>query len=211
LQVPEDLIGKSVQCPECKHTFTAAVEEEQRISTVPTPVPAPAPPTPKTPEWDKKASSRSSKPGKKRRSEDDDEYDVEERDEDEDDDDYEERRRRRRRSSSNRARLAPHRGSMILAFGIISLVGGLALGVPVIFGLVAWIMGNTDLNEMREGRMDPEGEGMTQAGRIMGMIATILAIVGTVLFCGLFGCAILLPIFAVGAGAANQRPPMRRN
>lgn len=27
LQVPEELIGKKVQCPECKHTFTAALPE----------------------------------------------------------------------------------------------------------------------------------------------------------------------------------------
>ena len=33
-------------------------------------------------------------------------------------------------------------------------------------------MGNSDLVEMRAGRMDPEGEGVTQAGRICGMIGT---------------------------------------
>src|SRR5262249_23640495 len=71
---------------------------------------------------------------------------------DEHDDDYEERPRRRRD-------LIPHRGTMILVFGILSLVI-----CPIIFGPMAWVMGNGDLAQIRGGRMDPEGEGTTQAG-----------------------------------------------
>jgi hypothetical protein len=37
---------------------------------------------------------------------------------------------------------------------------------------------------MRAGRMDPEGEGQTQAGRICGMIATILMLVSVVIIAG---------------------------
>src|SRR5262249_13243524 len=66
----------------------------------------------------------------------------------------------------------PHRGTMILVFGILSLVMG-CLGI--VFGPIAWTMGNADLVEMRAGRMDPEGEGMTNAGRVCCMIGTILA------------------------------------
>src|SRR5262245_43914396 len=54
--------------------------------------------------------------------------------------------------------MKPHRGVMILVFGILSWC------VCLIFGIVAWVMGNSDLREMREGRMDPSGESMTQAG-----------------------------------------------
>jgi hypothetical protein len=57
--------------------------------------------------------------------------------------------------------LKPHRGGMLLAFGIL-----------------AWVMGNGDLKEMADGRMDPSGEGMTKAGKILGMIGCILHIVG---------------------------------
>lgn len=39
-------------------------------------------------------------------------------------------------------------------------------------------MGSGDLKEMAAGRMDRTGEGMTKAGKIIGMIACILAIVG---------------------------------
>jgi hypothetical protein len=76
---------------------------------------------------------------------------------------------------------------MILVFGIISLV------VCAPFGIAAWVMGNNDLAAMRRGEMDPSGEGTTQAGRICGMIATILMIVG----CVGYG---LLVVLMVGAG-----------
>jgi hypothetical protein len=72
--------------------------------------------------------------------------------------------------------LRPHRGVLILVFGIL----GLVLCFP--FGIAAWLMGNGDLNEIRSGRMDPEGEGLTQAGRICGIVATALALLVMLLF-----------------------------
>ncbi len=62
--------------------------------------------------------------------------------------------------------LQPNRGSTVLTLGILSLV----LCSPL--GVAAWVMGNTDLEAMRRGEMDPTGEGLTQAGRICGMIGT---------------------------------------
>src|SRR4051794_5361388 len=47
----------------------------------------------------------------------------------------------------------PHRGSTVLVLGILSLVIGCT---GPILGPIAWIMGNTDLAEIRAGRMDPE-------------------------------------------------------
>jgi len=84
--------------------------------------------------------------------------------------------------------LAPHRGVMILVFGILGLV------VCIIFGILAWIFGNADIAEMDAGRMDPTGRGMTSAGRVLGMVACILAIVGVVI-------AVL--VMAVGGVAAS--------
>jgi len=72
--------------------------------------------------------------------------------------------------------LRPHRGVLILVFGIL----GLVLCFP--FGIAAWIMGNGDMKEIRSGRMDPTGEGLTQAGRICGIVATVLALLGVVVF-----------------------------
>ena len=58
-----------------------------------------------------------------------------------------------------------------MALGILGLV------VCVICGIIAWVMGNNDLREMNAGTMDPAGRGMTNAGKICGMISVILTIV----------------------------------
>ncbi len=72
--------------------------------------------------------------------------------------------------------MRPHRGVMILVFGILGLV------CCVIFGIVAWVMGNGDLREMNAGRMDPSGQSLTQAGKICGIISVALAILGIVIW-----------------------------
>lgn len=87
-----------------------------------------------------------------------------------------------RRPRSRSSHLAPHRGGMILAFGILGWT------VCGLFAPFAWVMGNTDLAEMQAGRMDPSGEGLTQAGKIIGMIQCILMIVGIVIV-GVMMCA----------------------
>src|SRR5437773_6137619 len=80
------------------------------------------------------------------------------------DDYYEDKPRRKR---VRRSDLLPHRGTMILVLGIFSLVFGL---IGIVLGPMAWVMGNNDLREIRAGRMDPEGESTTNAGRICGII-----------------------------------------
>jgi hypothetical protein len=84
--------------------------------------------------------------------------------------------------------LRPHRGGVVLALGILGLV------VCFICGIIAWIMGKNDLREMDSGRMDPSGRGLTQAGRICGMVGVILPIAVICLW-------LLIAIF-IGAGAA---------
>ena len=73
--------------------------------------------------------------------------------------------------AGERPHLAPHRGSLVLVLGILGLV---TCFIP---GIIAWSMGNTDLREMRAGRMDRTGESQTNAGRICGMISVIMAAV----------------------------------
>jgi hypothetical protein len=81
--------------------------------------------------------------------------------------------------------MKPHRGTLILVLGILSLV------VCGPLGIAAWIMGSGDLKAMDAGIMDPGGRGNTNAGKICGMIATILLLIGvaigTLIF--LFGFA----------------------
>ena len=78
---------------------------------------------------------------------------------------------------------AGHRGGLILAFGILTWFTCPALGV------MAWILGNADLREIREGRMDPAGLGFTQAGRTLGMVHFILFVIASVV--GLFSFLIV--------------------
>lgn len=63
------------------------------------------------------------------------------------------------------------------------------------FGIAAWIMGNGDLKKIAGGQMDPEGEGLTKAGKICGIISVILTIVVIAIY------AIII-VLAVGAAAA---------
>lgn len=66
--------------------------------------------------------------------------------------------------------LKPHRGTVVLVLGILGLV------CCLICGIVAWVMGNADLAEMDAGTMDPEGRGLTKAGKICGIVSVIIAI-----------------------------------
>lgn len=87
--------------------------------------------------------------------------------------------------------MRPHRGVMILVFGILGLV------CCVILGIVAWVMGNDDLKEMDAGRMDPSGRGLTQAGKICGIISVILQLVIVVIW---------LLVFVIAGAGVTTRP-----
>ena len=86
------------------------------------------------------------------------------------------------------AGLEPHRGTLILVLGILSLVlCGFFTGIP------AWIMGKGDLAKIKDGMRDPEGDGTTKAGMICGMICCIITAVSL---------AIVLFIVILGGGLA---------
>jgi hypothetical protein len=72
----------------------------------------------------------------------------------------------------------PHRGVLILVFGIVGLVMCMPLGIA------AWIMGNGELASMDRGELDPSGRGMTQAGKILGIISVVWFVVG-LMFAGM--------------------------
>ena len=83
----------------------------------------------------------------------------------------------------------PHRGVLILVLGIL----GIVLCMPL--GIAAWVMGNGDLAAMDRGEMDPEGRGMTQAGKICGIISValvVLTIAIVAMTVGFAGCAAAL-------------------
>lgn len=80
------------------------------------------------------------------------------------------------------APLEPHRGVLILVFGICGFA------VCAVFGIVAWIMGNGDLKKIKAGTMDPAGLSNTRIGKLLGIISTILSVV-------VFGLMILGMVF----------------
>jgi len=155
LSLPDTLIGQEVQCPTCGARFTAQGAGDAPPSREPASH-ARELPSSEPPRYDDDRGER-----RRRYADYDDDYGDE-------GDDF---RRMRRRD------LAPHRGGTILTLGILSIVFSC-----VIIGPMAWVMGNTDLAEIRAGRMDPEGEGLTRAGQICGIIGTIFGILACLYF-----------------------------
>jgi len=71
-------------------------------------------------------------------------------------------------------------------------LGILSLVVCAPIGIAAWIMGGGDLKAMDEGRMDPSGRSLTQAGKILGIIGLCLLLMGFVVF----AIALVIPLLA---------------
>jgi len=89
--------------------------------------------------------------------------------------------------------MKPHRGTLILILGIVSILFcGFLTGIP------AWIMGSADLKEMTAGTMDPSGRGQTQAGKVLGIIGTVLSVLSLIGF-------ILLFVLGVASTVTQQR------
>ncbi len=93
--------------------------------------------------------------------------------------------------------LRPHRGAMILVLGILGLV------ICFILGIIAWVMASGDLRQMDAGLMDPSGRGLTQAGKILGIVATVLNLIA---FVFVTIPMILAIIAAIASGAGGTGP-----
>lgn len=77
------------------------------------------------------------------------------------------------------------RGTMILVFGILSLVCcGLFLGIP------AWVMGNSALKDIARSGVVYSNRGTIKAGMICGIIGTALSALGIVFYLIVIGIAV---------------------
>jgi hypothetical protein len=94
--------------------------------------------------------------------------------------------------------MKPHRATTVLVFGILSLV----ICAPL--GIAAWVMGNNDLREMDHGLMDPGGRDSTSAGRVCGIIGTILFILGLLVMV-LWFSVVGVAVFAASQEAQNRQ------
>jgi len=77
--------------------------------------------------------------------------------------------------------LPPHRGGTIFTMGLMALICSVPnclccylmfMMIPALcLAIPAWVMGRADLLAMRQGGMDPSGEGQTRGGIVMAIIA----------------------------------------
>lgn len=76
----------------------------------------------------------------------------------------------------------------VLVLGIIGIV------LCQILGPIAWVMGNNELAAIDAGRRAPENRGTANAGRILGIIGTVLLALSIIaiifLFVGVFSLSV---------------------
>lgn len=99
-------------------------------------------------------------------------------------------------------RKEPHRGGVVLALGILSLLMGC---IGWVLGIIAWTMANADLAKMDRGVMEADGRSSTQAGKICGIVSVCLHALG--LLIGLFWFIVVVGIFGVVAAAGSKGTP----
>jgi hypothetical protein len=60
---------------------------------------------------------------------------------------------------------------------VLSLVSGVICPpVGLLLGIVAWVIGQGDLEKVRRREMSSEGEGSTNGGRICGILGTFVSL-----------------------------------
>lgn len=95
----------------------------------------------------------------------------------------------------------PDRGTIVLTLGILSIYPGIMIApLGLCLGLAAWVMGQGDLNKIKNNLMDPRGKDMTQWGWVLGIIGTIMNGLLTLCCLGMIGLMV----------AADSRPAPRK-
>jgi hypothetical protein len=97
--------------------------------------------------------------------------------------------------------MVPHRGGVILALGILSIVFGGGCGIGLILGIIGWSMANRDIREMDDGIKDASGRGTVQAGKICSIIGVCLGALGFIIGMIYLVFFVLLAAAAAAGGA----------
>ena len=74
--------------------------------------------------------------------------------------------------------MKPHRGAIVLLYGILGLV------ICPLLSVAAWLMASADLKEMALHEMDSSGRSLTNTGRILGIIGTAVMFAVLLYFAG---------------------------
>lgn len=83
---------------------------------------------------------------------------------------------------------------LALVLGIVSFLGcGLITAIP------AWIIGKKEVAEINEGRSPAAGRTMAQIGMILGIVATVLSVIGFIVWLVALGGLAMLG--AAGGGS----------
>lgn len=188
LQVPEELLGRKVQCPECLHTFTAELPPADKP---PSAAPSARKPAPAEADPDDRKTERGSSKETRRRYDDD--YGRRREEEDE----FDERLGRRRSIRRSRADEKPGKvtsiGVMALVGGIISILiaviwGGATCCIwpgayySLVIGILAIVKGSALLGDSARDHAPPIGTGVMLIinvinGDVMSVVLGILILV----------------------------------
>jgi predicted Zn finger-like uncharacterized protein len=191
LKLQDADVGKTVRCPTCNQIFAAHLDDDITLPPVAVPdfeLSSAEPPTrhavqPKSPPPQDKPGDRLGPLVDSR-----DVYAVQLDDEAAAPAHEEERRRRRRASQwdEDEDDLQPHRGTLILVLGVLSLVLACIPLAGWILGGISMTMGANDSRLMDQRVMDRSGRGLTRAGQVCGILgvffATIMFIINMVLY-----------------------------
>ena len=157
LTMDDAAAGKKIRCPACKGVLTVPEAE------------APA----------KKEAAQAEE------DEGDGGYGLDQkRDEDDEELKRKNRRKQKRLDRADRERrrsaIKPHRGGTVLLLGILSIVFSCAFPVAWYLAWTAINMSTEDSAAMASKRMDPAGQGITQAGKACAMIGAFLGFLGLI-------------------------------
>jgi hypothetical protein len=164
LNVQEEQLGQTVQCPVCGAFFAAAVMSPQR-----------PPPPPQSVSPEDRPPRRYDEPPPPPR-----EYDNRPPRYDDRGGGYP---RRRYGFRDPYAEPLPHRGGVILALGLTGLLLSCIPFAGWILGGIALSMANTDLPRIDRGDMEREGRGLTVGGQVCGIIAVVINSILAVIVC----------------------------
>ena len=97
-------------------------------------------------------------------------------------------------------RLPDHpQATKAMVVGLIALIGGFTCYVPLALGPWAWVVGRRAVREMDAQPGRYEGRGQAMAGYVMGVIATVLLLLGVLLLIA------VLALFMVAPGGGTVR------